>query len=580
MALRNIYKAVHAFVDAKPWTKVEQGGAMLFGVEQKDGSVAYAVVTGEENGYTLALMKTAQALAGYAQLLAARKQKADEMELISLQLDQDYLECRLLAPDEKALNRWLGLFGVEAVEWDEGETVLRRHEPAMLPRPLSEEERENLACALYASADYAKGETTKMLKISSMEQLAGGRMLYAKRTGERTFQWKSVDIPKDTAVRYPSLVLEDELAARRLRRLPVSGADVICAVRRLPMPLDEEAERVPTIMLLLDGRQGVVAAPIIGDYEAEFESLAGEYLGYVEENGRPKRILAADPRAYCLLSELATQLSTPIQQSGSTQEINEAMKSLMEYLKNTVEAQEEEDEGDDFFDFAERRAEQPGMGGCLLDGQENSCDEMADYLMEKFSKEDPDCEMEESFLIRAVSKENPGFWLYVSVKKDASLKQLDQFLRDTWVECCGHMSMFRIGEMTYSCNTRMLPGKSMNAKLQNVIEQGVKFDYDYDMGSTTELELEMVGVIKMAARRQKAMLLAENFMPKYKCIRCGRRAELVTRMDMGPIENGAFCMKCGAAAEEEGIEGLLPLLNSPRTGICGYGMWLFDIDDE
>ena len=32
---------------------------------------------------------------------------------------------------------------------------------------------------------------------------------------------------------------------------------------------------------------------------------------------------------------------------------------------------------------------------------------------------------------------------------DATLADLDRFLRDIWLECCGHMSQFTIGKARY-----------------------------------------------------------------------------------------------------------------------------------
>jgi len=34
----------------------------------------------------------------------------------------------------------------------------------------------------------------------------------------------------------------------------------------------------------------------------------------------------------------------------------------------------------------------------------------------------------------------------MQVKDNAALSDLDSFLRDIWLECCGHLSAFEIGE--------------------------------------------------------------------------------------------------------------------------------------
>jgi hypothetical protein len=51
--------------------------------------------------------------------------------------------------------------------------------------------------------------------------------------------------------------------------------------------------------------------------------------------------------------------------------------------------------------------------------------------------------------IRVTAPGLPAYWLDVEIKADAKLASLDSFLRDTWLECCGHLSAFNIGMVTY-----------------------------------------------------------------------------------------------------------------------------------
>jgi hypothetical protein len=37
----------------------------------------------------------------------------------------------------------------------------------------------------------------------------------------------------------------------------------------------------------------------------------------------------------------------------------------------------------------------------------------------------------------------PEYWLHLKVSSEAKLKVLDTFLREIWLECCGHLSAFR-----------------------------------------------------------------------------------------------------------------------------------------
>ena len=44
-----------------------------------------------------------------------------------------------------------------------------------------------------------------------------------------------------------------------------------------------------------------------------------------------------------------------------------------------------------------------------------------------------------------VEDERQGeYWLHLDVPADAPLAIVDQFLREIWVECCGHLSQFSI----------------------------------------------------------------------------------------------------------------------------------------
>src|SRR5437773_2451376 len=44
----------------------------------------------------------------------------------------------------------------------------------------------------------------------------------------------------------------------------------------------------------------------------------------------------------------------------------------------------------------------------------------------------------------------PMYWMHLEVAAGTTLATLDHFLRDTWLECCGHLSAFTIGGVRYS----------------------------------------------------------------------------------------------------------------------------------
>ena len=44
----------------------------------------------------------------------------------------------------------------------------------------------------------------------------------------------------------------------------------------------------------------------------------------------------------------------------------------------------------------------------------------------------------------------PMYWLHLDASAEATLEDLDGYLRKCWLECCGHRSAFRLGERSGS----------------------------------------------------------------------------------------------------------------------------------
>ena len=166
----------------------------------------------------------------------------------------------------------------------------------------------------------------------------------------------------------------------------------------------------------------------------------------------------------------------------------------------------------------------------------------------------------------------PMYWLHVEIPGAMTLAHLDSFLRDIWLECCGHLSCFTIDGERYSVHPMEDPmfgprEKTMRQKIYNVLNVGTKFQYEYDYGSTTELKLRVVDVRERQIKQPDITLLARNEPPPWECAKCGKPATEIQASGWGLDEDSLFCDDCVGDDEEEGY---LPLVNSPRTGVCGY----------
>ncbi|NME83300.1 SEC-C metal-binding domain-containing protein [Clostridium sp. SM-530-WT-3G] len=156
------------------------------------------------------------------------------------------------------------------------------------------------------------------------------------------------------------------------------------------------------------------------------------------------------------------------------------------------------------------------------------------------------------------------YCIYLSIDENLQLQHLDKFIRDVWVECCGHLSSFHIDGIKYDDNSNDL--YQMNVKLKEVLSIGEKFEYEYDFGDTTYLTLEVVDKIKVSKKHSQIEILARNNENDCTCSKCKNKAEYY-RYTTGDF----LCEKCAQNVDEDEIEELYgDYFNSPRDGVCGY----------
>lgn len=124
--------------------------------------------------------------------------------------------------------------------------------------------------------------------------------------------------------------------------------------------------------------------------------------------------------------------------------------------------------------------------------------------------------------------------IYLGVDPSVTLKELDIFIRTIWLECCGHLSHFRINGTYYSEENG-----NVNVLLSALVNKGDSMTYEYDFGSTSTLEISHLGDIEFN----------------------NASGRLITVVARNTIENDPY--------------------NSPRTGVCGYdGPYYEQISNE
>lgn len=188
-----------------------------------------------------------------------------------------------------------------------------------------------------------------------------------------------------------------------------------------------------------------------------------------------------------------------------------------------------------------------------------------------------------TFHIVAYCPYNPLYWLHLEAPETASLRVVDAFLRDIWLECCGHMSAFTIDGARYVAPevgiTKEYGDQSMSVKLAEILSPGAQFSYEYDFGSTTELMLEVLAHGAPKAKQGSIRLLARNDPPAFPCHGCGNPATALCQEceeeaeDEESFKKAFYCERCidNRSKHPHDDEGMrMPVVNSPRMGVCGY----------
>ncbi len=176
----------------------------------------------------------------------------------------------------------------------------------------------------------------------------------------------------------------------------------------------------------------------------------------------------------------------------------------------------------------------------------------------------------ESLILSVEGYHDPQYWLYLEMPFETELFDLDQCLRQIWLECCGHMSAFKIrGSYYNTAPSSEWDEKDMEICIHSILSPGEQFIHIYDFGSSTVLALKVIDLAPARAfPGEEIAILARNTVPRYRCDYCNSIAVKICP-ECSYDGKGWLCEKC-AEKHPCGEEMLLPVTNSPRVGVCGY----------
>jgi hypothetical protein len=144
------------------------------------------------------------------------------------------------------------------------------------------------------------------------------------------------------------------------------------------------------------------------------------------------------------------------------------------------------------------------------------------------------------------------------------LDDLDHYLRAIWLECCDHLSQFSYKRWGDEIST--------GRQVWQVFNPGVELHHVYDFGTSSETLVKAVSVREgKPTTSHPIALMARNNQPESVCLECEQPASMFCLECLYEDEEPGFLCKEHAQDHPHDDYGEpMPLVNSPRLGMCGY----------
>ncbi|MGA0559793.1 hypothetical protein ACO2Q8_24240 [Larkinella sp. VNQ87] len=201
------------------------------------------------------------------------------------------------------------------------------------------------------------------------------------------------------------------------------------------------------------------------------------------------------------------------------------------------------------------------VGRCVYCGQFYDKRGIGKHLDTHLTQQ-PTAPTAKAFHVRVEAAE---MFLELLIDARTTLSNVDGYLRKIWLECCGHLSAFR-PQGSYE-------EIAMTRKVGAFFSTGLVLNYEYDFGSTTVLRVK-VGKTFSIPVNKGIELLSRNEPLDIRCDACHQQPATQICTIHVYEGNGFLCDACSETHAEECEDFAdyagLPVVNSPRMGVCGY----------
>jgi hypothetical protein len=213
------------------------------------------------------------------------------------------------------------------------------------------------------------------------------------------------------------------------------------------------------------------------------------------------------------------------------------------------------------------------IGECLYCKEEFSQKEIGKHLAKHLNEQEKKDANRNTQTFCHIEVESGEMFLHLLVKGDVTMKKIDNFLKDIWLDCCGHLSNF--GHKNFKV--------SMSHKVEDVFETRIKIYHDYDYGDTTTVFLKGLKNYQLNSK-EAILLLSRNEPLKIMCSTCKKEPAINICVSCWFDQEAYFCERCSEKHEEKcdafADYSCMPVVNSPRMGICGYTEGMIDLERD
>jgi hypothetical protein len=202
-------------------------------------------------------------------------------------------------------------------------------------------------------------------------------------------------------------------------------------------------------------------------------------------------------------------------------------------------------------------------GICIYCNQTILKANMAKHLENHLATEQKNCTVKTTETYCHIEVQAGKYFLHLLVHGQIDMEMVDYFFKQIWLECCGHLSAFM-----YKNNEI-----EMEEKVQDILQPATKLIYEYDFGSTTTLNIISHNHYQLPLQKQ-LQLLSRNEPLQIMCDECNSNAAQTICTTCTWDGGGYFCKTCATkhkkTCEDFADYAKLPLVNSPRAGVCDY----------